>query len=201
MRIAFFDVESTGLDVYRDRIVDIAIVHFDENGKRLSHYDKIINPMMVMSNEVIRIHGITNEQARQGALWDREKEAVASEFHKADVIAGHNILGFDIPILNNHLTGIIDLNSKVIIDTLLLARRYLPHIKKRGLGSVCQAYDVRLDNAHRALPDTVANGQVFFKIIRDLGMTVSDVVEGRMPIGKYNISMYEDPMDQIFKNL
>ena len=56
-----FDIETTGLHSSNDRIVEIGCVRFSETGEEISRFQSLINPQVIITDELIKIHGITNE--------------------------------------------------------------------------------------------------------------------------------------------
>jgi DNA polymerase III subunit epsilon len=61
--LAFFDIEATGLNISKDRIVEIAVVKLNPDGSK-EHFSSLVNPEIEIPKEVIEIHGITNEKIK-----------------------------------------------------------------------------------------------------------------------------------------
>lgn len=203
MNVLFFDLETTGLNTSSDRIVEIAVVVFNEVGEILSKYSAIINPNMQMSSEVIRVHGISNEEAAKGKVWRDEASYVKELIESADFICGHNISSFDIPMLCSNMDRVgisLSIDNKKIIDTLSFSQRYLPHLKNKKLSDLAAFTGVRLDNAHRALPDTIANGQAFFACLGRLDMTFDSLLS-QPTIGKFNMLDDHGPVHTLIQGL
>jgi DNA polymerase III subunit epsilon len=97
--IIFFDLEATGVDVAKDRIVSIAFQKFNRlGGALLSEFYQIVNPGVLMSDEVVAIHGITNEEAAKYPPFSQFAGEIFAAFHNCD-LAGFNHTNFDIPML------------------------------------------------------------------------------------------------------
>lgn len=199
--IAFFDVETTGLDVNRDRICDFGIVIYDDDGTFKKQKGDIINPEMIMSKEVIRIHKITNRMARHGKDWEwYAKHIIIPTWNAVDCVAGHNINFFDLPMLKSNVKRVgLELPDVPSLDTLVFTRRFLPNDiqKKKTLGAIAKFMNVQISKAHRALPDARANGDLFFKLLKKFDLTLEEAInEEAVTLGPYAVG--RDPFEAIF---
>lgn len=95
--LVFFDVETTGTDPSKDRIVTFSALKTYPNGKT-HYYDARFNPQIEMSLEVIAIHGIDNYLASTYPLFHAQAQPILNYFDGCD-LAGFNCLNFDVPIL------------------------------------------------------------------------------------------------------
>ena len=95
--IAFFDIEGTGTDVAKDRICSISILILMPDGSKVTK-SAIINPEMVMSEEVIAVHGITNEMVADKPKFHQLAKGIF-EFLKDCDLSGFNSNNYDIPLL------------------------------------------------------------------------------------------------------
>jgi DNA polymerase-3 subunit epsilon len=96
--LAFFDLEATGTDVAKDRIVSIAILKLFPDGST-EIKKRLINPDMKMTDEVIAIHGITNEMVADQPKFRELAKSLYEFLHNCD-LAGFNSNNFDIPMLS-----------------------------------------------------------------------------------------------------
>ena len=182
--IAFFDVESTGKDVSKDRIVQLAIMVSDIDGGTTQH-EYLINPSYPISQEAIDVHGITAEAVKDAPTF-AEVAVEIYEILKGCAIAGFNSDNFDIPMLHKEFerVGVMwDLEGVNIFDIKKMYSRLFP----RTLKAVHQYYfGVDFDNAHDAMADTDATRRVFFKM---LGMGI----KGETPINTMeDLSLYSN---------
>ena len=99
--IAIFDIEATGLNVSKDRIVEIAIIKIFPDGTE-KEYLAQVNPGMIISQEVIDIHGITNEAVKDKPAFAALAKEIMDFIGDAD-LAGYNSNKFDIPVLAEEL--------------------------------------------------------------------------------------------------
>lgn len=156
--LAVFDLETTGINITQDRIVEIAILKIHPDGKEETYLRKI-NPGIKMSEEIIAIHGITNEE-----LVDAPKfEAVAHEIEAfiADCdFGGFNSNKFDVPVLVEEMLRVnedFDISTRNFIDVQNIFHK----MEKRTLGAAYQFYcDKELVNAHSALVDAKATWEI-----------------------------------------
>jgi DNA polymerase-3 subunit epsilon len=95
--IAFFDIEATGVDVTKDRIVSIYIDVLYPDGQRQSKEWRC-NPGFEMSAEVVAIHGITNEAVKDCPPFKEQARGIYSAIRGCD-LGGFNLLNFDVPLL------------------------------------------------------------------------------------------------------
>ncbi|QVI30711.1 3'-5' exoribonuclease [Mycolicibacterium neoaurum] len=151
-RIAVIDVETTGL--YRvDRVVEIAIVTMDASGRVIDEFDTLINPGR--DPGPTWIHGVTASMLTEAPSFDDIAHHLAARLHGAVVVA-HN-LRFDTRMIGHELSRAgIDIDWGYGLDTL--------HATGCKLAVACAEYDIALDNAHRALVDARATGQLLFAV-------------------------------------
>ncbi|CDQ46379.1 exonuclease domain-containing protein [Mycolicibacterium neoaurum] len=151
-RIAVIDVETTGL--YRaDRVVEIAIVTMDATGSVIDEFDTLINPGR--DPGPTWIHGVTASMLTEAPSFDDVAHHLAVRLHGAVVVA-HN-LRFDTRMISNELARAgIDIDWGYGLDTL--------HATGCKLAVACAEYDIPINNAHRALVDARATGQLLFAV-------------------------------------
>ena len=156
--LAIFDLEATGLNITSDRIVEIAIVRVDPDGKKMT-YERRINPEMEISKEATEVHGISNEDvANAPTLKDVVSEVI--DFIKGCDLAGFNSNKFDLPMLAEELLRVgsdYDLSHVKHIDVQNIFHK----MEQRTLSAAYQFYcDKSLENAHAAFADAEATWEV-----------------------------------------
>lgn len=157
--LAFFDLETTGINPVRDKIVEIAIVkvHPDgtEENKRL-----LVNPSIPIPVECSMIHGIYDADVKDAPTFDLVAKEIDS-FLKGCDLGGYNLVQFDIPLLAEEFMRIgidFSLENRKIID----AQKIFFMMEPRTLSAAYKFYcNKKLENAHSALADTVATYEVF----------------------------------------
>ncbi|MBK9212088.1 MAG: 3'-5' exonuclease [Saprospiraceae bacterium] len=158
--ICFFDLETTGLNVVRDRIVQIAVVKYFKSGKDPITFNSLINPGVPISEESSAIHGITASMVANKPSFQDIGDTLWKLFDQSD-IGGYNSARFDIPLLMEEFARIgkeLDMSHRSNIDVQRIFYKMEPRTLKAALKFYCQKEIV---NAHDALEDVVATIDVF----------------------------------------
>ncbi len=152
--LAFFDIESTGINTMHDRIVELAIVKLMPDGQRIRK-EFMVNPQIPIPKEATEIHGITNEDVQDKPSFKEVANEVKQFIEDCD-LAGFNSNRFDIPMLNEEFlrAGMEpDIKDRKLVDVQAIYHKKEP----RNLSAAYKFYcDRELENAHRALADTEA---------------------------------------------
>jgi DNA polymerase-3 subunit epsilon len=155
MLVAGFDLETTGVDVAVDRICEIALILQDwDTGAERLRYVRRINPLMKIAAKAMRVHGISDADVMGCPTFDMVAPLVVKMLEKVDLLIGHNIRGFDAPMLIHEFNrcGVPALKrSPIIIDTID-CRGATPDGKMPSLSELCWSLDVDYDpsKAHAA---------------------------------------------------
>ena len=156
--VVFLDLETTGIDVVKDRIVEIALlkVHLDGTEEELLQR---VNPEMPISEEATRVHGITNEDVAGEPTFKEVAKKMAKFIEGCD-LAGFNSNRFDIPLLAEEFLRAdvdIDMKKRKFIDVQAIFHK----MEKRTLAAAYLFYCKKpLIDAHSALADTRATYEV-----------------------------------------
>lgn len=152
--IIFFDLEATGVDHAKDRIVELAMVKIHPDGKR-DTLTRRVNPGMPIPQEVVAIHGISDEDVKDAPLFKQIAHQVYDWMKNCD-LAGYNSNKFDIPLLAEELlrAGIeIDFTERSLIDV----QQIFFKMEARTLSAAYRFYcNKDLENAHSAEADVNA---------------------------------------------
>ena len=98
--IAFFDIESTGVDPSKDRIVEIAIIRFDDDLMALGQGTSYrLNPTILIPKEASDVHGITDEMVKDCPTFKQAYDNILADLEGCD-LGTFNGISFDIPMLN-----------------------------------------------------------------------------------------------------
>lgn len=156
--ICFFDLETTGINITHDRIVEISILKVFPNGTEESK-TWLVNPEMTIPNEVIEIHGITNEKVANEPTFIELAKDVYNMIKDSD-LGGFNSNRFDIPLLAEEMLRAevdFDMKSTLAVDVQTIFHK----MEQRTLSAAYKFYcDESLDNAHSAEADTKATYEV-----------------------------------------
>jgi DNA polymerase III subunit epsilon len=157
--LAFFDLETTGLDVTNDRIIEIAILKMNPDGSK-EHYSKRVNPEMPISPESSEITGISDADVKDCPTFKELAPEVAAFIGDAD-LAGYNSNKFDIPVLAEEFLRAesdFDMSARKFIDVQNIFHK----MEQRTLAAAYQFYcQQELVNAHAAMADVEATQEVF----------------------------------------
>jgi DNA polymerase III subunit epsilon len=157
--LAFFDLETTGLDVTNDRIIEIAILKMNPDGSK-EHYSKRVNPEMPISPESSEITGISDADVQDCPTFKELAPEVAAFLGDAD-LAGYNSNKFDIPVLAEEFLRAesdFDMSARRFIDVQNIFHK----MEQRTLAAAYQFYcQQELVNAHAAMADVEATQEVF----------------------------------------
>lgn len=156
--ICFFDLETTGVNITTDRIVEIAILKVHPNGKEESK-TWLVNPEMEIPKDVIAIHGITNEMVADKPTFKEVAKDIFNMIKDAD-LGGFNSNRFDIPLLAEELLRAevdFDMKNRVAVDVQTIFHK----MEQRTLSAAYKFYcNENLEDAHSAAADTKATYEV-----------------------------------------
>jgi len=156
--IVFFDLETTGVQIAKDRIVEIAILKVFPNGNKESK-TWLVNPTIPIPNEITAIHGISDKQVENEPPFKELAAEILELIHNCD-LAGYNSNKFDIPLLAEEFlrAGIdFDIKNRRTIDVQNIFHK----LEQRTLVAAYRFYcNKDLKHAHSAEADTLATYEV-----------------------------------------
>lgn len=156
--LVFFDLETTGIDMVNDRIVEICILKVFPDG-RTEVKTRRVNPTIPIPAQATAIHGITNEDIKDCPTFKEIAKSLVQLIERCD-FAGYNSNKFDLPLLAEEFirAGIdFDLKKRKFIDVQTIFHK----MEQRTLVAAYKFYcDKDLNNAHSAEADTVATYEV-----------------------------------------
>ncbi len=156
--ICFFDLETTGVDVAKDRIVEISIFKVHPNGNKESK-TWLVNPEMPIPFLASQVHGITNEKVANEPTFKELSSQVYAMIKDSD-LAGFNSDRFDIPLLAEELlrAGVdFDMKNRVSVDVQTIFHKMEERTLSAGYKFYCGK---SLENAHSAEADTMATYEI-----------------------------------------
>ncbi len=175
--IAFIDLETTGVTVSTDRIVELAIVKIMPDGTRVTKR-KLINPQMPIPQVTSDIHGITDDMVKDAPTFKQISNEVKQFLENCD-LGGYNSNRFDIPLLMEEFMRAdieIDFTKRRMVDVQHIFYTMQP----RTLSAAYEFYcNKTLDNAHSAEVDINATIDVLeaqIKKYETLGTTVESIL-------------------------
>jgi len=158
--LCFFDIESTGLNVLRDRILQLAIIKFPKNSQEPEELSLLINPGVPISEEAFQVHGISAKVLSNKPIFSQVADKIFKFIGDSD-LAGYNSNRFDIPMLVEEFARVgidFDMAKRRTIDVQRIFYKMEPRTLKAAVRFYCQK---DLINAHDALSDVRATISVF----------------------------------------
>lgn len=156
--ICFFDLETTGTDITKDRIVEIAIIKVFPNGNKESK-TWLVNPTIPIPYQATAIHGISNEKVANEPTFADLAPMIHNMIKDSD-LAGFNSDRFDIPLLAEELLRAevdFDMKNRVSVDVQTIFHKK----EERTLSAAFKFYcGESLENAHSAQADTHATYEI-----------------------------------------
>ena len=157
------DLETTGLNPKTDKIIEIGAVRI-RDGKEAAGWESLVNPGCQISNFTEELTGIRNEELMSAPAIEEVLPALM-DFLMDDVLVGHQIL-FDYSFLKKAAVNQgIPFNKKGI-DTLKLARKFLPQLPSRRLSDLCCYYGIET-TSHRAGSDALSAAMLYERLVQD----------------------------------
>ena len=156
--IVFFDLETTGINIGNDRIVEISMLKIFPNGNKESN-TWLVNPEIEIPAETSAIHGITNERVVSEPTFKELAQTVYDLIADAD-LAGFNSNRFDIPLLAEEFLRVgldFDMNDRKAIDVQVIFHKKEQRTLSAGYKFYC---DKILEDAHSAEADTNATYEI-----------------------------------------
>lgn len=156
--LVFFDLETTGINITKDRIVEISLLKVHPNGKE-EIKSRLINPEMPIPAQSTAIHGITDDDVKDSPTFKQVAKSLADMLEGCD-LAGFNSSRFDVPMLSEEFlrAGVdFDMSKRKFVDVQIIFHKK----EQRTLEAAYKFYcDKELQNAHSAEADTIATYEV-----------------------------------------
>lgn len=171
--LCFFDLETTGVNVAKDRVVEISILKIFPNGNKESK-TWLVNPEMPIPPQTTAVHGITDEKVANEPTFKQLSKDIYSMIKGSD-LAGFNSDRFDIPLLAEEMLRAeidVDFKKYLTVDVQTIFHK----MEKRNLSAAYKFYCGKdLDNAHSAEADTNATYEVLKSQIEKYDELENDV--------------------------
>lgn len=152
------DLETTGLDPKRDRIIEIGAARV-EAGVVTETYSAFVNPGRTLEDRVRELTGITDDMLADAP---RIEEVIGEvlEFCGDRAVLGHHVI-FDYSFLKRAAVNHGFSFEKKGIDTLKLCRLFMPEGEKKNLAAACRYFGIGQEESHRALADAVSAHRLY----------------------------------------
>ena len=176
--LAFFDLETTGISISTDKIVEIAIVKIMPDGTKLIKR-KLINPGMPIPAEASAVHGITDEMVKDAPTFRQVANEIKQFLDNCD-LAGYNSNRFDVPLLVEEFLR-IEMDFTIDGRKLVDVQKIFHSMEQRTLSAAYKFYcNKPLEDAHSAEADASATWEVLdaqLERYTQLGNTVESIIK------------------------
>lgn len=156
--LAFFDIESTGVNPATDRIVELAIIRIHPDGHK-ARFRRLVNPEIPIPAESSEIHGITDEMVKEAPTFKEIAPEVADFLDNCD-LGGYNSNRFDVPMLVEAFLRAevpFSLSERRLLDVQKIYHKMEPRTLSAAYQFYCQK---SLEDAHTATADVEATWEV-----------------------------------------
>lgn len=168
-RFAFVDVETTGGNPKRDRIIEIGIL-VTENDSLVESLSTVVNPLIYIPPEIKRLTGITQAEIDKAPLF----EDIQGKIHDLltdSLFVAHNAR-FDYGFIKNEFARVGNKFSEKMLCTVKLSRKLFPHLKHHNLDSIINEFHIDCENRHRAFDDA--------KVLFDFLNIIKKITDGKI---------------------
>ncbi len=181
--LVFFDVETTGINISRDRIIEISFLKVFPNGDE-EVKSRRVNPEMPIPAESTAIHGITDEDVKDSPTFKQIARSLATHLEGCD-LAGFNSNRFDVPMLAEEFLRAdidFDMAKRKFIDVQIIFHKKEPRTLEAAYKYYC---DKELVDAHSAEADAKATYEVLKSQLDRYPDLVNDVDELSRDYGSF----------------
>ncbi len=154
------DLETTGLDPKRDKIIEVGAVKV-KNGEITGRMETFVNPQRTLEERIVELTGITDDKLVNAPEITDILPGLL-DFIGDDILLGHSVR-FDYSFVKKAAIDQRFKFEKFGIDTLKIARKFLPELESRSLEFLCRHFEIE-HSAHRALADAEATIRLYNKL-------------------------------------
>lgn len=155
---SIIDFETTGFG-NTAKIIEFAIITFDNEFKILSKIESLINPGIEIPDEITKINGISNGMVKDAPLFNIFSGLLLNIFEKQTIV-GHNI-SFDVRMFSNNIDSEVKIYNKICTLKMFKNKYNMDSYK---LNNICKDLKIKHDNNHRAMGDCLATFELFKKL-------------------------------------
>ena len=182
-----FDLETTGLSKYSDKITEIGAVRV-KDGEIIEEFNELVNPEKLIPEKVIELTGITNEMVMDKAKIDEVLPRFL-DFAGDAILVGQNS-DFDIGFVRENAHQLNLSFSPIYMDTLPMARALFADMGRFSLDKIARKLNIPAFNHHRASDDARATAQIFIKMYemimkQNLDLSTINNLETHYPKSKH----------------
>jgi len=179
--LTFFNIETTGLSLYEDRIIALAYIKVWPNGHALKD-SLVFNPEMTIPNESIEVHGITNFAALQHGTF-KECAQQLWEIFSNSLYCGFNVTDFDLPFLKREFARAgmdFDYDEQAVLDSKKIYKYMEPRTLSSAYNYYCGTKEVKSTTEEsKAMTDTNAAVDILSSQIEKYGYEFVKAFQGQ----------------------
>lgn len=195
--IVIFDVESTGVDVIEDEIIQIAAIKINGKGEVIETFEKFLKPKKSVGLSS-KVHGFTDEYLQNFGESKKKVLLEFREFIKDTLIVGHNV-NYDVSILSSEFSrNNIDALDIKYYDTLDIYRRFHPNLINHKLETLSKEFDTQHKPTHDAMDDILATKELLVRALEKDIMPTSLERIGKMKNYLSIFSKLRDKLNSLF---
>lgn len=159
---SIIDIETTGGHRYGNRIIEIAIINY-QDGKIIEEFESLIHPERFIPVSISYFTGITNEMVQDAPKFYQVAKKIV-EMTQDSIFVAHNVY-FDFNFIKSEFASLGYAYKRPKLCTVRLSRRYLPGYASYSLGKICGDLGIEINNRHRAMGDTRATLELFKRLL------------------------------------
>lgn len=180
-RYVVIDLEMTGLSPVKDKIIEVAAIKV-EDGLVVDEYVQLVNPNGEISEKITEITGISNDMTKNAKFIEDIMQEIL-QFIQDMTLIGHNLIfDFSFIMQNAYKCGYRDMTKMEWygIDTLKVARKYLPPDISKTLQSLCEMYGIEDKHHHRALNDVKITKELYERLCNNYEVNGNILIPERL---------------------
>jgi DNA polymerase III epsilon subunit family exonuclease len=166
-RYIAFDVETTGLNAQKDRIIELGAVIFEE-GKIIDTFSSLVNPHQAIPYPVTRVNHITNEMLvnapEEKDIYPSFIDFMGNSLSGETIICAHNAR-FDTSFLKETFNRLGYYANVHYVDTLALSQHLIRDIEDHKQSTIGEYFHIHNENAHRASSDAEVCGKILWRLM------------------------------------
>ena len=170
MPVAVVDLETTGGNMYEDRVTEVALLRFE--GGKITQHQWLVNPEQPISPFITRLTGIDNEMVAAAPTF-AELVPMLLPLLRGTLVVAHNSR-FDYTFLRHEFRRAGVCFAAPALCTVQLSRRLYPEFHKHNLDSIIERFDLAVESRHRAMADVLVLADFLEKSIAQAGTQAWD---------------------------
>ena len=179
---AAIDLETTGLSLSQDKIIEVSAVLYDEYGVEEGVLSTLIKPGIRIPPAASRVNRISDEMVRSSPTFAAVAPALADALRNR-ILVGHNVISFDARFLASEFAAAgLEMTHHSVLDTLHLSRKAYPYLKSHKLSILCDLAGIENKMAHRAESDARATWHLLCVIANDDIQDVTKLARFNFPV-------------------